>query len=76
MHLILIQFIVLTVHKDPLCKDRSLNHIYGYMLSHPNDPRWLLPKYNNSKFTPNENLHAESSLNERRSNGGNLDSLR
>lgn len=60
----------------PLCKDRSLNHIYGYMLSHPNDPRWLLPKYNNSKFTPNENLHAESSLNERRSNGGNLDSLR
>lgn len=60
----------------PLCKNRSLNHVYGYMLSHPNDPRWLLPKYNNSKFAPNENLHAESSLNERRSNGGNLDSLR
>jgi len=60
----------------PLCKDRSLNHIYGYMLSHPNDPRWLLPKYNNSKFAPNENLYAESSLAERRKYGGNLDSLR
>lgn len=60
----------------PLCKNSSLNHVYGYMLSHPNDPRWLLPKYNNSKFAPNENLHAEFSLGERRKNAGNLDSLR
>ena len=60
----------------PLCKDKSLNHVYGYMLTHPSDPRWLLPKYNNSKFAPHENLHAESSLGERRKDAGNVDDLR
>tara|TARA_B110001454_G_C12545303_1_gene361242 strand:+ start:91 stop:756 length:666 start_codon:yes stop_codon:yes gene_type:complete len=65
----------------PLCSKESRHDhygssIYGYMLSHPSDPRWLLPKYNKSKFAPNENSSAEFALNERRKNAGNLDSLR
>jgi hypothetical protein len=65
----------------PICpKESRHDHygasVYGSMLKNPSDKRWLLPKYNKSKFAPNENSSAEFHLNERRSNAGNLDDLK
>ncbi len=60
----------------PLCKNQSLKHIYGYMLSHPSDPRWLLPKYSENRFNHPSEAKGLQALSDRKRDAGNLDDLR
>ena len=60
----------------PLCGNKSLKHIYGYMLSHPSDPRWLLPKYNQNKFNHPSETTGLQGLSERMKDAGDVSDLK
>lgn len=69
----------------PVCLNNSIP-IYGKMLGNPQDPRWLLPEYNNNAFNnferpspynryENKPTSAENKLKDRMSNFGDTSDL-